>query len=228
MTRRTRDEAGLGLAEMMVVIMLMGLLSALVLSFTTTVSRKVADSQVMNVNTNEATAAVNATARMLRGAVNLQVRNQPINTPAFVEAGPTAVAFYTVVDTEPATTRPMLVRFEVTPEGNLLEMRWLPDATSTPPFWTFASAAGPPSSSRVVAHGLTATPGNPLFVYLRSDQATPIVGAGPGGALTPAQRTGTIGAVRVNAQVQTFPGGRAAPTTLTSTVGLRNLPEGSS
>ena len=230
MKHRTRDDSGLTLAELMVVMMLIGLLSALVLSFVVSVSRNVSDSRVTNTNTNEASAATNEITRMLRGATNLRVKNQPIDSPAFVDAGKTYVTFYTVVDTNSLDTRPMLVRFEVTAEGNLVEKRWLPDTSSVAPYWTFSSAAGTPTSTRVVAHGLTARPGsaNTLFTYLRSDQTTPIVGTGPNGSLTATQRVGMIGAVQVTVETQTSPGGRASSSVLTNTVGLRNLPEGSS
>lgn len=224
--RRNRDDAGMTLAETMVVMLLMGILSALVLSFVTSVQRQMSASQVTNENTNQASAATNEVTRLLRGAVSLKVRNQASDSPAFVEATPTAVTFYTVVDTDPMTTPPMLVRLEVTPEGNLVESRWMVNPGSADPYWTFPSTAEAPASTRVVAHGMTARPGSgkALFTFLSFDSHGNQVVVGGAGPLTKEQRT-AVGAVRVDAETQT--GARVEPTVVTTVVGLRNLPAGS-
>ncbi|MCL2466625.1 MAG: type II secretion system GspH family protein [Micrococcales bacterium] len=224
--RRTRDEAGMSLAETLVVMMLMGLLGTLVMTFVTTVQRQMSTSQVTNQNTNEASAATNQVTKLLRGAVPLKVKNQPTDSPAFVEATPTAVTFYTVVDTDPMTTPPMLVRLEVTAEGNLVEKRWLVDPESADPYWTFPSTADTPSSTRTIAHGLTAKPGSgkALFTFLAYDDDGDTVTVGGASPLTKEQRT-TVGAVRLDAETQTGP--RTKPTVVTTVIGLRNLPAGS-
>ncbi|MCL2091421.1 MAG: hypothetical protein FWH11_09430 [Micrococcales bacterium] len=225
MRRRARDDAGVTLAETLVVMMLMGVVGALVLSFALLVQSKVSSSQVMNENTNQASAATNEITRLLRGAVTLKVRAQP-DSPAFVEADATSMTFYTVVDTDPMTTPPMLVRLEVTATGDLVEKRWLVNPTSSDPFWTFPATTQTPSSSRVVARGMMATPGSgkALFTYLSYDadgNEVPVAGTG---ALTKQQRA-AVGAVRVDAEAQT--GTRARSTLVTTLVGLRNLPAGS-
>ncbi len=219
-----RDDAGVTLAETLVVMMLMGLVGALVLSFTLAVQGKVSSSQVMNDNTNQASAATNEITRLLRGAVPLKVRDQ-LDNPAFVDASPTSMTFYTVVDTDPMTTPPVLVRLEVTAAGDLVEKRWRVQAGSTSPYWTFPATTTPPASTRTVAHGMTAKPGSgeALFTYLAydSDGNEVLIGTGP---LTTAQKA-AVGAVRVTAKTQT--GARATPTSVKSVVGLPNLPAGS-
>jgi len=224
--RRTRDDAGLTLAEMMVVMMLMGLLSALVLTFVTTVERQMTNSKITNENTNQASAATNEVTKLLRGAVNLKVKGQPVDAPAFVEAGPTSMTFYTVVDTDPTTTPPMLVRLEVTADGSLVEKRWLADPHSADPYWTFPSTAQTPDSTRTIAHAMTARPGSgkTLFTYLAYDTHGNQVAIAAAGSLSSTQRA-TVGAVRLDAQVQT--GTRVEPSVITTVVGLRNLPTGS-
>ncbi|MCL2850186.1 MAG: hypothetical protein FWE61_09120 [Micrococcales bacterium] len=222
---RTRDDAGVTLAEMIVFMMLMSLLGVLVLSFVTSVQRNMSASQVTNDSTNQASAATNEVTRLLRGAVNLKVKNQPSDSPAFVEATPTSVTFYTVVDTDPWTTPPMLVRLEVTADGDLVEKRWLVDPGSADPYWTFPSTAAAPSSTRTVAHGLTATPGSgkALFTFLAFDDAGGHVPL-PATLLNKDQRA-SVGAIRLDAETQTGP--RTAPTVVTTIIGLRNLPAGS-
>ena len=225
--RRVRDDAGLTLAEMMVVMMLMGLLSALVLTFVTSVERQMTTSRVMNENTNQASAATNETTRLLRGAVPLQVQNQA-DQPAFIEAGPTTVTFYTVVDTDAKTTTPMMVRLEVTAAGDLVEKRWLATNPGTPgPYWTFPTTAQTPSTTRTVAHGMTARPGSgqSLFTYLTYDKnGNQVTLPFANGSLTAANRA-LVAAVQVDAKAQT--GTRGTPTLLTTVVGLRNVPAGS-
>ncbi|MCL2423371.1 MAG: type II secretion system GspH family protein [Micrococcales bacterium] len=224
--RRTRGDDGMSLAETLVVMMLMGLLGTLVLTFMTTVQRQMSTSQTTNQNTNEASAATNQVTKLLRGAVALKVKNQGADNPAFVEATPTAITFYTVVDTDPMTTPPMMVRLEVTVEGNLVETRWMVHPESADPYWTFPSTADTPASSRTIARGLTATPGSgkALFTFYSYDDEGKHVQVGTTSPLTKEQRA-SVGAVRVDAETQTGP--RAKPTVITTVVGLRNVPAGS-
>ena len=161
--KNARD-AGLGLPELLVTMMLMALIAILVGTLVTAVSRALTSDRIANNNTTSASIAMNEMNRVLRAGTGLDA-DQPAGSPVFFQASATSVTVSAFVDTTAAAPQPVKVRFELTvATGELSETRWTakPDKSS----WTFATA---PSSTRVIARGVTKpTAAKPLFTDRKS------------------------------------------------------------
>lgn len=214
---RPGGDAGLGLPELLVTMMLMGLIAVLVMTLVSSVSRAFTSDRIANDNTNGAAIAMNEMSRVLRAGTITTVANQTTGLPVFHAATATSVTVSAFLDTSAASPRPVKVQFALdVASGELRETRWAAVASSAP-HWTFVTS---PTSTRVIARDVTApTATNPLFAYLKEDGSAWTVPSG--GLAIDARRE--IVAVAVNIETQTGPAGKTAPVRLKNTIGIPNL-----
>jgi len=232
--RRSRLEGGdrgLSLAEMLVTMMVLSLFMIMVTSMFSSVTRTFTRDRSASDSTRIASIAMNEVTRVLRSGTEIQVANA-VNDPVFLLATDESVVLRAYLDTDSATPRPIVARFEVTAARNLVEKRWNANPSSGP-YWKFtslptapfpvaASSWTNPAYERMIAQKITpAASGAPaLFQYY--DAAGLRIVPPPAGKLTDDQLK-TIAAVRVTMSVQADLTDRARPVVVRNTVGIPNL-----
>lgn len=222
------DESGLGLPELLVATLLLGILSVLVVSsfssFTSTFTR----TQLSTDSTNVAAVGMNEVSRVIRSGTEIEVLGSANNRPVFVSASREDAILYSYLDALSTSPAPIMARFSVHPTTrDLLEERW--PATKVNGYWTFPSPASTPASARVVARQIVvpAVGEAPLFTYLKTAgcaaaQPTCDIVPASGDALDAAEIESIV-AVQITMKVQADSLARAEPVTISNRVGIPNL-----
>ena len=234
--RRVGGERGLTLAEMLVTIVLIGLLSTMVVALVSNVARSFTWDRAATDNTRIASAGMNELTRVIRSGTETRVSaSQPLNNPVFLAVTRESMVLRAYLDADATNPAPIVVRFEVNADRKLYEKRWKAN-TASAPYWTFAALpgglSGPYSNSssywtgysynRMIAQKITApAAGGPvLFRYFTKDGAEVTVGSS--GVTDPAVLR-TIAMVRVTMSVQSDRTGRVDPVVIQNSVGIPNL-----
>lgn len=215
-----RDETGITLVELMVAILVLGILSAMVLSLYVQTTKAVSMSSSVSQNTKVSSNIMNEVSRVIRSASTNPTGGDTFQ-PAIIDARPESVTVIAYVDSDPVDPRPIRVQFSVDASTRqIIETRWAakPGVNG---LWVFDSS-NPLISTRTLPGRLatTGSGGTPLFTYVRADRTTPLVP--PAGGLTEANRL-LIAAIQVNLVVNGSDNSNADPLTLRNMVGLPNL-----
>lgn len=216
--RLHRDDAGFSLPELMVTIFVMGVLSAVVVSFYVAMTGAFTEDRAASDSTTTASVGMNNLTRVIRSGTTIRVQGQSLNNPVFVEAKNEELTLHAFLDTESADPKPIKVRFWINAQRELMETRWNSSRVSGAYFVFDAT----PASTRVIARTVAARTGTEpwLFTY-----------RAPDGTVQPVPTTGSftiaqlrnIASVQVRLTVQADTSLRAAPVTLQSTVGIPNI-----
>jgi len=218
-TRLAHDEHGLGLIELLVSMVLLGVICLVVSGFYISTIRTVSHTGSLAGNTREASNGMNEASRVLRAATENPVVSQQLSDPAFVSASTESVTIYAYVNLGSSTQAPIKIRLEVDANRQLVETQWAASG-STNGYFTFTNPT--PTSTRILAGTVAAQAGTApyLFTYLLANGVELPV---PAGGFTVAQLR-TIAAVTVTLTVQGSTTDARSAVTLQNTVGLPNLP----
>ncbi|MEJ3404471.1 hypothetical protein WDJ51_06985 [Rathayibacter sp. YIM 133350] len=218
-------EAGLGLAELIVTIML----GLLVLTMVASLYISTAKSVYQSRNTNESTAGVSNAVNELNRVIRFGTENPRATVsqpdPAFLSAEREGLTLYSDVDVDAsvkpvgAYPKPQIVRFAIDATSRqLIESRW--SATASGEFWTFPNYPGTATSSRnlggVFAPGTT----TPLFTYYDANGAaitTPVTGSMSTALLK------TVASVKVTVTMRAASNPNAPFVTVVNTITMPNL-----
>ncbi|WAB82646.1 type II secretion system protein [Microcella daejeonensis] len=218
MRRLRHEDAGFSLPELMVTIFVMGVLSAVVVSFYVAMTGAFTEDRSATDSTSTASVGMNNLTRVIRAGTEIRVQGQTLNNPVFIEAKNEDLTLHAYLDTDSTDPRPIKVRFWINAQRELMETRW--DSTRVNgSYFVFDST---PESTRVIARTVATRTGTDpwLFTYRAAD-----------GTVQPVPTTGSfttnqlrnIASVQVRLTVQADITSRAAPVTLQSTVGIPNL-----
>jgi type II secretory pathway pseudopilin PulG len=216
---RAGSDAGITLAELIIVMLLMSLLGVVIVTLFTSTMKATTMATSLSTNTKQATNAMNETARLIRAGTANPVKGNPQSDPAFVVAKPEEIIMYAYVNLSNTSQTPIMVRLYLDSERRLVEQRW-PATQETDGYWKFPPATpATASSTRILANTVAA--GVPPFRYLNSDGTTLNVTT-PTTGLTIEQRR-VVAAVTVSLKVQQSLTNGSLPVELLNTVGIPNL-----
>jgi prepilin-type N-terminal cleavage/methylation domain-containing protein len=170
--RRARDESGMSLPEVMVVMAVLSIV--MIFSLTSVASfERATTGQIRRLeNLEEGRVLMAVATKDIRTAVRLSSTTSP-----FITADDNEVMFYANLNL--STACPKIVRISVDSDDRLLERVWDPDpATSTtPPNCTYFGSpfSVPPSGAtrtRLVGRYVANNPSEPIFTYLYDNAGT--------------------------------------------------------
>jgi len=213
--------------ELLVTMVLLGMILLMASNMYISVVRTTDSSQAINEGTRVASNAMNEVNRVVRFAIDSpRSGNDPL--PAFSTAAANELIVFSLVDVDglASTTvrplKPVMVKFALETDGNVVERRWNPTASGR--FWNFGSI--PPLnstavSSRVLGGKFLATgTEESLFRYLKAD-GTEMVPSG-NTSLSLAQRK-LIASVVVTMNTVPLVGPDDHPVVIENTIGMLNL-----
>jgi type II secretory pathway pseudopilin PulG len=217
--RRLREEDGMSLGELIVVMMVTAIVLAAVATFFTNVAIVTTNANAATSRTNVAANIMNEMSKVIRTSSNNAIAGSDDPDPAIVSATASALTVYSYVDTSPTAPAPSKVTFRVDANGIVFEDR----------------IAGTLSGSYYVFTGATTTRnlGGPivptsLFTYLDTTNKPVTIGAT---GLTLDQRN-TVASIQVVITIanNSTTGGTApdaakgnSPIVITNTIGMPNL-----
>lgn len=216
--RVAREERGLGLPELPVAILLVGILSTLVVTFYSSATRTFTTDRAATDSTMIAAVGMKELTRVIRSGTEIPVDGATLNKPVFISADSEKVVLHAYLDTDSESPQPVLVEFAVDPDSrDLIETRWT--AQDAAGYWVFPNTE--PESQRPVARHIAelADSPAPLFSFLTADGTSVSVPM----ASSDIASLRSIVAVEVSLTVQSDPIQKASPVTLRNTVGIPNL-----
>jgi type II secretory pathway pseudopilin PulG len=207
----------MGMAELLVSMVLTAIMATILVSFFASVTRSFTSDSLASQSTNSATTAMKETTRVIRSGTELLLdAATKKNAPVFVAASSRSLTMFAFLDTNAADPQPVKIAFSLNSTGELGEMRWTAHQSSDG-HWTFDTT---PSSTRVIARGISNAVTDPLFAYIDVDGET--IAASSAGAVSSANIP-LIAAVRVRVVAQADPNGHAQAAEMENTVGIPNL-----
>lgn len=221
---RTED-AGLGLAELLVAMFMTSMVMVFVSGFFVSVQRNVVAESASDTTSRQASTAMNQMTRYLRAATVLPQNSTTVPVlPAFESVSPTSVTFYAYVNLQSSSVAPVKVRYSVDSSSNLVQTLW-PSTCQANGYCTFSAV---PSSSTILAGPIAA--GTTLFSYEDSDGDPVSVPTGLASA-SATIRSAVQGIQTVSIDLEVGTAGKPSLAVLKTDVGLLNLatsPQGAS
>ena len=193
------------MAELLVTIMLLSIVSAMVVGTVTLVGRNVVRDQSKADSLDIARVGMNRMSKAVRAGTEVPVSSTS-NLPAFAEIGPETLTVYASLGTAPTKTN-----YSVNAQRELIETKWSAD-TSNAPYYTFATTP-------VVTEIASQIPaGASLFKFRDAN----------GALVSPQTTTDTtvlsqVRSVEIDLKVNSNPAQGVPPVSLNSTVVLPNL-----
>ena len=222
MNRLRRDESGITLAELMVTIFVLGVLSTVVVTLFVNVSTTFNRDRAATESVGIAAVGMNEVTKVIRAGTEIRVANVTLNDPVFevAKAEEMTIRAY-LSDVSTGELSPVKIELKVDATSRALtEKRW--SSYKQNGFWLFNSA---PGATRTIARSIPAivpplaSGQKYLFTYYDATNTELII---PAAGLTESQRR-AVAAVQVTLTVQVDTTGRAKPVTLQNTVGIPNL-----
>lgn len=213
--RRLRGERGIGLVELLVSMLLLGVVSAIVAGLYVSTMRTVAQAKTLTGNTREASNGMNEVTRVIRAATEYPILGQAVNDPAIESATKESVTVYAYVNLDTPTQQPVKIQLALDAERRLVETQWA-SIRGVNGYYSFETT---PKSVRILAATVAPAGAVPLFRYLDGTGAalfTPMSG------ITDANRA-RIASVTVNLTVQSSLTDAGSAVSLHNTVGMPNL-----
>ncbi len=209
----SRRDDGVTLPELLVTVFLLSIVTTLIVSFMSSVSRTFSQDTAATDSINVATTGMNEMTRVIRSGTEVRLVGATVNSPVFITAKPNEVVLYAYIDTSSTKPQPLKVRFSIDSSRRIVETRWLATTVTGP--WAFAST---PDTTRTIARAVpTSAPA--MFEYLDKDgNVLPLTASG----LTAAQLK-EVAAVTITLTIQADVTARAEPVTLRNSVGIPNL-----
>ena len=215
--RLTRDEAGIGLVEVLVSMVILAIILTLITGMLQSTSRAVNIGTSVNTSTKAASLGLNELSKALRFAASNAVSGQALNDPAFVVAKKDLVTVTTYLSVNAGSPSPIKAAFTIDAQGRLIEVRYA-SYQITPGFWGFNAT---PQSTIILTGAIIPPTGTEpdLFTYLDSNNMPiPIASTG----LTLAQRQ-LVAAVQVSMKLKSADATAGNPVMFQSIIGLPNL-----
>ena len=217
--RRLRDEDGMSLSELIVVMMVTGIVLAAVSTFFVNIAVVTTNANTATTRTNVAANIMNEMSKVIRTSSNNAIAGSDDPDPAIVSATASGLTVYSYVDTSPTAPAPTKVTFRVDSNGIVFEDRIKGSLSGS--YYVFTGA----TTTRNLGGPIIPTS---LFSYLDTGNATVIPGAS---GLTLAQRN-TVASIQVVVTIanNSTTGGTApsatagnSPIILQNTIGMPNL-----
>lgn len=217
--RRLRDEDGMSLSELIVVMMVTAIVLAAVGTFFTNIAIVTTNANAATSRTNVAANIMNEMSKVIRTSSNNAIAGSDDPDPAIVSATASALTVYSYVDTSPTAPAPSKVTFRVDTNGVVFEDRI--KGTLSGSYYVFTGA----TSTRNLGGPIVPTS---LFTYLDTTSKPVTIGAT---GLTAAQRN-TVASIQVVVTIanSSTTGGTApdaaqgnSPIILSNTIGMPNL-----
>ncbi len=226
--REQGRESGATLAELLVTITLLAMVTTMLVGLVVSVSRTFTENRALNDSTNMGSTAMNETTRVIRAGTEIRESGVALNRPVFTSIANESLTMHAFIDADALDPQPIQVRFYMSPlpDGTreLREARFEAIAGSGP-FWTFATT--PVTDRMLTRHVPARVGGEPwLFSYQTVDVVPAAVvpsTTSATAAITAAATLRTVGRVTVALTVQTDPTARARPMVLINEVGIPNL-----
>jgi hypothetical protein len=211
------DEAGIGLVEIMVTMVILAIVLTLITGMFMSTSRVVATGTSVNTSTKAASLGLNELSRAIRFAASNPVSGQALDDPAFVVAKSDLLTVTSYIDVDPSNPKPTKLAFTIDSQRRLIEVRYDSYEVSSG-FWAFKST---PASTRILTGALIAPSGSDpqLFTYLDSNNAALTM---PGTGLTSAQLP-LVAAVQIYFKLKSDDATTGNPVAFQSVVGIPNL-----
>ncbi len=220
--RQLNPDAGITLIELIVAMGILTVLLTIVVGTYASTVNAMGTANEVNLNSKQASNAMNEGARQIRAATSNPVSGSAANDPAVVAAGTESVTLYTYVNLQSTTSQlPAQVRLRVDPTTRQFKEDIWPGTQSMAGYWSFPSTSTTPSSTRTLA-GFVAphTTGAPwTFTYMAGTTALTVP---PTGTFTLAQLN-SITAIQLTLTVETNITTASQSVTLQNTVGMPNL-----
>jgi type II secretory pathway component PulJ len=231
-TRQFHPEAGISLIELIVAMAILTVLSTIVVGTYASTVNAIGTANTVNKNSEQASNAMNESARQIRAATSNPVSSTTgsvPNAPAIVAAGTESVTLYAYVNLQSSSVQqPEQVRLRIDPTTREYKEDVWAGTQSSAGYWTFPATTTTPSLTRTLAgfvapHAGTATPTNPyVFTYMAG--TTPLAVPTTGPSWTTAQFN-SITAIQITLTVETSITTATQSVTLQNTVGMPNLNE---
>lgn len=216
--RRTGPDSGLSLPELLITMVLVGVLGTIILTLVSSMFRTFTRDRSATESITIAATGMNEMTRVIRSGTEVPITGG--QAPVVVAAEDEMLVLHAYLDTDSMNPEPIMVRFTVEGDRDLVEDRWNATATG-PQTWSFPLPTATPAVSRVVARKISPVAAEPVFQYYDSlTSATPMTV--PVGGFTEEQRR-TIVRIEVYLSVQADLTARAEPVVLNNTVGIPNL-----
>lgn len=212
----SRDDAGLSLSELLVVMMMFGIMMTVVTSLFISYTKAAGSGRSIDMDTRAASNGMNEVARIVRAGTANPVQGSAVPEPAFADASRETLTVTAFVNLTSSATRPVKVRFWLNAKRDLVEETTQAVALANG-YWRFTGAV----STRVLASDVAVRTGSDpwLFTYRKADGT--VLTPDASGALGADQRA-LVGSVQVTLKVRGG-GGSGPGVTLQNTVGLPNL-----
>jgi Tfp pilus assembly protein PilW len=240
--RLLREQSGVSMVELIVMIALTAIVSTLMVTIVVTVSRSFTREAQASTNSDSASVGMRELSRVIRTAAEVSLSGSAAGTApadAILSAGANQVTLYSFVDAA-AIPAPFIVQFSVAANGTLSESRrvgtavvptgGVAAASVSTTVWQFAAR---PASTRVIARGVVSSAAAPLLRYYTAAGTELVL---PASGTLDAAQLAAVASVRVSLRVQQFPaapgatagsGGAGGSTgtaaVLDNTIGLPNL-----
>ena len=217
--RALRDERGMSLSELIVVMMVTAIVLAAVATFFTNIAIVTTNANAATSRTNVAANIMNEMSKVIRTSSNNAIAGSDDPDPAIVSATASALTVYSYVDTSPTAPAPTKVTFRVDTNGVVFEDRI--KGTLSGSYYVFTGA----TTSRNLGGPIVA---KNLFTYLDTSSKAVTIGST---GLTLLQRN-SVASIQVEITIanNAARGGTApdatkgnSPIILSNTVGMPNL-----
>lgn len=203
----SRDDEGFTLAELMVTMMLLGIITSITVAAAMQTSRTVVQESTRLDSLAIATVGMNDLTKTVRAGTEIQVLSAP-NLPAFAAVGPESMTLY--VNLGPI---PSKVTYTVDGNRELIEQTTKANPSSGP-YWTFSGTPTTITMARKIPTGSA----QPLFTYYDGNGDV----VAPTGSTDPTVLA-TIERVGISLTVQANGIANVPAVTLTNKVALPNL-----
>lgn len=212
---RLRDDSGVTLAELIVVMMLSTLLLALAGQLFVSVARHTVTAEDLRMSTADASNIMNVLSTTIRASVNNGVAGRSTPDAAVVSATGASIVVTSYSDAGPSFPDPQRLRYTIDGQGRMIEERWAPNVSTG--YAVFPSLGTEPDSRRVLGNVVINAEDDPVFRYYNplGVELVPITTG-----LTAAQR-GQVAAVAITVKVRADNSHEVI--TLENTVGMPNL-----
>ena len=217
--RASGSQRGLSLAELIVVIALFAVISAMVGGMFVSLSRATTTARTIDSNVRNASNGMNELSRIIRAGTNNPAAGG-VSAPAFSYAGPEQLTIFAYVNLKSATTVPVQVTFAVDADRRLFETTTTLTADSN---GYYTVSAGSVTTTRYLTSSVAAATTPALFTYYKTD-GTPL----PATIATPlsAADRALVASVTVTLNIKQSATSQDLAVQLVNSVGIPNLTNG--
>lgn len=193
--RERGHDAGVTLVEVLVV----GLVSAIVMSMASAMFIVVAKQTIVAEDVRRSTAdasnIMNVVSTTIRASIRNAVESTTVPDPAIVRGTAMELTVISYTDAGPSFETPLQLRYSIT-NGQMIEERWLPSIVRG--YAVFPSLNATPSSRRILGNVVVNAANEPLFRYYNA-VGTELTPTASGLTLVNREATATV---RINVKVR--------------------------